>query len=268
MFLPLLLLLQTSLLQSSALPTFDEVRMRECLTLAETDAPSAIVNASEWQKNKGGYLAQACLAAAYSEQNEHAKAADNFMEAATHAAAAKDKIAPMFWAQAGGAALAAGTAQEAQQYLTKALLDASLPTFARNGVLLDRARAYVAGGNVEPATNDLSEARRIVPNDPLAWLLSATLARRAGALDDAQNFIKTAALLSPSDPAVALEAGNIAIAAGAYSVAQQHWQQTISIAPESAQANTAKKLLTQLTEQGLDRAKPLALPGIAQPETR
>jgi tetratricopeptide (TPR) repeat protein len=268
MLLPFVLLLQTT-----ALPTFDEVRMRDCLTLAETDAPSAIINASEWQKNKGGYLAQACLAAAYTEQNQHAKAAAQLVLAATAAQAAKDKIAPALWAQAGSAALAAGQPSEAQTHLTKALAGGTLQRTARGGALIDRARAYVAGGQVEPAIADLAEARRIMPNDPSAWLLSATLARRINDLAGAQQFIQTAAALSPSDAAVALEAGNIAVAAGAYDIAREQWLQTIRISPQSAQADTARRLVEQLAVMGTKPAAAGAAPPVVsvkapEPETR
>lgn len=259
------------LLQSAALPTFDEVRLRDCLTLAETDAPSAVVNANEWLKNKGGYLAQACLAAAYSKQNQHAKAAEQFAGAATKAGLAKDKIMPVLWAQAGDAALSAGDAAMAQGYLNTALTSGTLQRLARGAALLNRARAFVAMGQLEPAAGDLSEARRIMPGDPAAWLLSATLARRAGKLNEAQQFIKTAAALSPSDASVALEAGNIAASAGAYDIAREQWLQTIRITPQSPAADTARRLLEQLANMPV---QPGAAAGTAQavnpkePETR
>ena len=261
------------LLQSGTMPTFDEVRMRDCLTLAETDAPSAIINASEWQKNKGGYLAQACLAAAYTKQNQHAKAAAQFVLAATAAQTAKNKIAPALWAQAGNAALAAGQPSEAQVHLTKALAGGTLQRTSRGDALIGRARAYVAGGQVEPAATDLAEARRIMPNDPTAWLLSATLARRTNDLAGAQQFIQTAAALSPSNAAVALEAGNIAVAAGAYDIAREQWLQTIRISPQSAQADTARRLIEQLAAMGAKPAAKGVTPPVApvkapEPETR
>jgi tetratricopeptide (TPR) repeat protein len=257
------------MMQTGALPTFDEVRFRDCLTLAETDAPSAIINASEWQKNKGGYLAQACLAAAYTEQNQHAKAAEQFVLAANAAQAAKNKLSAAFWAQAGNAALSADQPAEAQAHLTKALAGGLLSRSARGGALTDRARAYVANGEVEPAVIDLAEARRITPNDPQTWLLSATLARRTDDLAGAQQFIQTAATLSPSDAAVALEAGNIAAQAGAYAIAQEQWQQTIRIAPQSAQADAAKRLLDQLAKSA-PQTGPTTPPlsKIAEPESR
>ena len=224
--------------------------VRDCLTLAESDPPSAIINASEWQKNKGGYLAQACLATAFSEQNEHIKAAQNFVAAAAEAQAKNDKIASAFWAQAGSEALASGDLPAAQQHLTAALVGQTLQRIPRSEALLNRARIYVAGGQLETAAKDLSQARSIMPNDSAAWLLSATLARRMNDLNGAQNFIKTAAALSPSDAHVALEAGNIAAAAGAYDIAREQWLQTIRIAPQSVQADTARKLVEQLAVIG------------------
>jgi tetratricopeptide (TPR) repeat protein len=269
MLLPFVLLLQ-----SATLPSFDEVRMRDCLTLAQTDPLSAIVNANEWQKNKGGHLAQACLAAAYMEQGQHAKAAAQYVTAATSATAAKNKIAPALWAQAGYAAFAAGDSAQAQAHLTKALSSGTLQRAARGGALITRARSYVATGQDALGATDLTEARRIMPNDPAAWLLSATLARRGNDLVAAQNHIQTAAALSPSDASVALEAGNIAAAAGAYDIARVQWEQTIRISPQSAQADTAGRLLKQLsaieTKSSMPHAAPpiKPTPKVAVPETR
>jgi tetratricopeptide (TPR) repeat protein len=264
-------LLIALLAQSAALPTFDEVRMRDCLTLTQTDAPSAIINANEWMKNKGGYLAQACLAAAYSEQSQHAKAAEQFAAAAAKAGLAKDKITPALWAQAGDAALLAGDAAMAQGYLNTALTSGTLQSFLRGAALLNRARAFVAMGQLDPAAGDLTEARRIMPGDPAAWLLSATLARRAGTLNEAQQFIKTAAALSPSDASVALEAGNIAASAGAYDIARAQWLQTIRITPQSPAADTARRLLEQLAIMPMQPGAPVRAAQAddpKEPETR
>ncbi len=259
----------------TALPTLNEVKMRDCLTLAETDPPSAIIFAGEWQKNKGGYLAQACLASAYDEQNQPAKSAAQFAAAAAAAQLAKDKAEFALWAKAGQAALAASDAAQAEQHLTKALTGAAIPRPIRGDMLLYRARAYVANGKPEPAAKDLNEARTLMPNDPQAWLLSATLARRSGALNEAQGFIKTAAQLSPSDASIALEAGNIAAAAGVDDIAREQWQQTIRIAPQSPQADTARRLLDKLAASGPGDAKPAAAINtgsaqakVAEPETR
>lgn len=241
MLIPILILLQ-----SSVLPSFDEVRARDCQKLTQTDPASAIVNASEWRQANGGFRADACLAEAYAAQGNFAEASGIFKAAAQAAAKAGDKSAAQYWAQAGNAAIAAGQPTDAIGYLKEALNSPSLNKPARANILIDRARAYVASDQPESAKADLTEARRIAPDNALGWLLSATLARRSGALSDAQNYIATAAELSPVDAAIALEAGNIAAAAGALEIAAEQWQQTIRIAPQSPQADSAAKLLAAL----------------------
>ncbi len=270
MLVPILILLQ-----SSVLPSFDEVRARDCQKLTQTDPASAIVNASEWRQANGGFRADACLAEAYAAQGRFAEASGIFKTAAQATAKAGNKSAAQYWAQAGNAAIAAGQSVEAISYLKEALNSPSLNKPARANILIDRARAYVASDQPENAKADLTEARRIAPDNALSWLLSATLARRSGALSDAQNYIATAAGLSPVDAAIALEAGNIAAAAGALEIAAEQWQQTIRIAPQSPQADSAAKLLAALalhksetspSKKTADAVK--TEPAVASPEPR
>ena len=260
--LPILLLLQ-----SAALPTFDEVRARECQALVAADPASATVNAAEWQRANGGHRAAACLASAYAAQEKFADASVQFQSAAQAAAKAGDALAAQYWAQAGNAAIAARQPVEAVKFLKEALNFAALTKTARANILIDRARAYVAASDAENAKADLAEVRRIAPDNAAGWLLSATLARRMRALADAQNFIITAASLSATDAGVALEAGNIAVSAGAYAVAREQWQQAVRIAPDSAQAHTARNFLAQLAQQQPESAKGTA-PALAAPQER
>jgi tetratricopeptide (TPR) repeat protein len=267
MLIPIMLLLQ-----SSALPSFDEVRVRDCQKLTQTDPASAVVNASEWRQANGGFRADACLAEAYAAQGRFAEASGIFKTAALSAAKSGDKNAAQYWAQAGNAAIAAELPHEAIAYLRTALDFPSLNKPARANILIDRARAFVAADKAESAKADLTEVRRIAPDNAMGWLLSATLARRSGALSDAQNFITAAAGLSPVDAAIALEAGNIAAAAGALEIASEQWKQTIRIAPQSPQAGSATKLLAQLELQKPEaspakKAGPTQ-PAIATPEPR
>src|SRR3546814_5476597 len=56
-------------------------------------------------------------------------------------------------------------------------------------IYLDRARALVAMDKLAEARPDIDKALSEVPKDPLAWLLSATLARRMDNLPVAQEHI-------------------------------------------------------------------------------
>ena len=76
---------------------------------------------------------------------------------------------------------------------------------------LDRARALVAAGDAGGARADLDRALADAPADPLAWLLSATLARRMRRPRRAHGPISPRRSSSSADDAsVQLEAGNIA----------------------------------------------------------
>ena len=279
--LSILLLLQSSTPNlPQDLPTFDEVKARDCAALVAADPASAIVNAGEWTRANGGHRAAACLGSAYAALGKFTEASAQFVLAANSATSPSTASAPssggtqasQYWAQAGNAALAASLPNDAVQFLGRALNFSVLTKPVRANILIDRARAYVAAGDPENAKADLAEVRRIAPDNAPGWLLSATLARRMGTLADAQNFIITAAGLSSGDASVALEAGNIAVTAGAFAVAREQWQQVLRLAPDSAQAATAKALLAQLAEQGLENtapsALPLAQPSIATPDTR
>lgn len=237
------------LAQASSLPSFDEVRFADCQKLIESDAPSALVFASEWKQTDSDFFAQACFAGAQAANGKFAEAATHFEIAATAADHAGHKQASGFRGQAGNAALAAGLTDKAISNFTMALADPTLSLNQRAEFLIDRARTYVSSNRAQEAEGDLRETRRIAPDNKIGWLLSATLARRSGKLEDAQNHIVTAAKLSPSDAAIALEAGNIAAAAGAYEIAKEQWLQTIRIAPQSAQADSANRLLKQLAVQ-------------------
>ena len=86
----------------------------------------------------------------------------------------------------------------------------------------------------------------LAPQDPLGWLLSATLARRMGDLETAKNDIGVAGKLVISDPAIALEAGNIAFEAGDMANAKAHWEKAVSLDAKSRSAKVARKYLDRL----------------------
>ena len=168
-----------------------------------------------------------------------------FVKAAQGAERVKDARSAKFWAQAGNAAIAADQPEKALMALDTALAATTLPNPERGDILIDKARALVGANREKDAVPVLAEARRLAPENGTGFLLSATLARRTGALIDAQSYISTAAALSPYEPAIPLEAGNIAAAAGNQPAARRAWEQVIKIAPDSRQAVTAKARLAE-----------------------
>ena len=86
------------------------------------------------------------------------------------------------------------------------------------------------------------------PQAPLTWLLSATLARRLGKLDEAQGFIEIAAALAPDYPETALEAGVIAMLQGREDAAKASWESAVELDDGGLTADIARGYLAQLAE--------------------
>ncbi|HEY9090896.1 tetratricopeptide repeat protein [Parasphingorhabdus sp.] len=226
--------------------TMTEVRFNECVDLAVDDPASAIVEANRWRIEGGGFLARHCLGFAYAEQFNWDAATTSFVEAAREAEIAKYPRTANFWAQAGNAALAGDQPDKAIEYLNAALVQGTLVGLQKGEVHLDRARAYVALNNYDAAGEEFILVHELAPQDPLGWLLSATLARRMDDLERAKADIQVAANLAARDPAVALEAGNIAYAGGDLVEAKSNWEKAVEMDPESQPAKAAKKYLAQL----------------------
>jgi tetratricopeptide (TPR) repeat protein len=232
--------------QSTTGPTPElRARLARCLRLAGSDAAAAETEAAKWRTSGGSYFARQCLGVAYSVQERWEAAATTFEDAARDAEAAKDAHSADLWAQAGNAWLAAGNYAKAHADLNAAIGSGTLTGTALGEAYLDRARARVAEGSLEDARSDLDLATANVPADPLAWLLSATLARRMNDMPRAEQDIDEALRRSPDDASVQLEAGNIAALRRDEPGARAAWSRAIDLAPGSPQAEAARKALEQ-----------------------
>ena len=226
--------------------TASDIRFDQCLDQVTDDPANGLFAANKWQIEGGGYLARNCLGFAYAEQENWPKAIIEFVQAAENAQAAGDERAANFWSQAGNAALAAGDHQLALKYLAAALEQKDLDGLLKGEVHLDMARAFVALNQYDQAKQQFVMVHQLVPEDPLGWLLSATLARRMGDLVQAKSDIAAAAKLVTTDPAIALEAGNIAYEAGDVANARINWEQAVKYDPDSHSAKAATRYLEQL----------------------
>lgn len=223
-----------------------EIRFNQCLDQAEDDPANGLLVANKWQIEGGGYLARNCLGFAYATQEDWAKAIPEFVQSAERAQAAGDERAANFWTQAGNAAFASGNQPDALKYFETALALNTLEGMLKGEVHLDLARVYVALDRYEDAKQQFVAVHQLVPEDPLGWLLSATLARRMGDLERAKSDIAAAAKLVATDPAIALEAGNIAYQAGDMVNARSNWEQAIKFGPDSPSAKAASRYLAQM----------------------
>lgn len=220
-------------------------RYEHCLDLATTDPNAAEAAAGRWQYAGGGFFAGQCLGMAYAHQQRWSAAAAAFEGAARAAEKAGDTRSANYWAQAGNAWLAAGDAAKARAALDAALAGGTLKALPRGEAHLDRARAMVAAGDLENARDDIDRALADVPEDPLAWLLSATLARRMEQVPRARTDIAQALRLGGDDPAVQLEAGNIAALTGDEAGAKAAWRQAVTLRADSVPGKAAAAALTQ-----------------------
>ena len=241
-------LLTMSQLALPLFPAFGEdakARWSRCVELAIGDAQAGEQEAQSWAREGGGYFARHCLGVALANQNRFAEAAGAFQDAAREAEAAKDSHQSDFWAQAGNAWLAAGDPAKARVALDAALASGGLSGDALGEAYLDRARARVAEGDYSGARSDLDRAVVAAPTDPLAWLLSATLARRMVDRARADADIREALRLAPEDASVQLEAGNIAAMRRDEVGARAAWTRVIELAPGTPLAESARNALEQ-----------------------
>ncbi|AYJ86306.1 hypothetical protein D3Y57_10450 [Sphingomonas paeninsulae] len=227
-------------------PGADEARYDACVAMIDSDPAKALDQASSWQLKGGGVLARQCVGLAYGEQRRWPAAAAAFEGAARLAETTGDGRAAILWVQAGNAALAANDPAKARSFLDAALARGQLIGDAGGEAHLDRARALAALGDLKGARVDLDAALKLVPADPLGWLLSATLARKMQDLPRARTDIAEAAARSPDDASVALEAGNIALLSGHEDAARTAWTAAVKNAPDSISGKSAAEALARL----------------------
>lgn len=237
--------------QASGPSAVDGAKLAICLELARSDSSTAILTASTWLRESSGpdrAYAHQCLGAAYTSLQRWQAAEEAFL-------LAHDLALPEDHAFRAKLAAMAGNAAIAQEQNIGALADFELAlaaaakagdTVLAGDIQVDRARALVALERLDEAAEALALARQNAPQNPEAWLLSATLWRRLDTLDVAQNYIETAGGLDPLDPAIGLEAGVIAVLAGRDEAAARSWRSVIDLAPGSPEAETARSYLAQI----------------------
>jgi tetratricopeptide (TPR) repeat protein len=224
-----------------------------CAGMARQDSTAAIRRGEAWIARHDSPSARQCLGFAQAQAGNWSAASDAFATGA-RLAANDAPTAARLWAQAGNAALAGGDATGARTYLDKALSGSLAGAVPQGEAHLDRARALVALKDEAGARNDLDDAIKLVPQDPLAWLLSATLARRQNDLPLARQHIAQAARLADDDASVALEQGVIAALAGEDVEAKTAFERARKLAPGTPIATNADNYLAQL---GAAPAKPV-----------
>lgn len=241
MILPLLAI---AAIQAGPVDSVD-ARYDRCVALIGKDPAAARAEAARWRIAGGRWFARACAGLAFAKESNFAAAATEFEEAARAAELGHDDRTAGYWAQAGNAWLAAGNPARARTALDAALAGGTLKGLQLGEAQLDHARALVATGDMAAARTDLDRALANAPEDPLAWLLSATLARRMGSMVRAKTDIAEALKRASDDASVQLEAGNIAATLRDETGAKSAWAQAVRIAPDSEAGRHAAAALQQ-----------------------
>lgn len=227
---------------AAAAPSEPQQHFKDCVALAEHNAEKAIAEAEAWRAAGGGLSARQCLGLAYVAAERWAPAAQTFEQAARDAEIQRDGRAANLWVQSGNAALANDEPVKAKAALDRALALPVLSVPMRGETLMDRARANVASDDPAAARADLDAALKLVPEDPMGWLLSATLARRQKDFERAGKDIREAARLAPDASAIAYEQGNIAYEQGQADVARGSWQRAIDLDKSGNDAGKAARM--------------------------
>lgn len=226
-------------------------RLAQCLTRTRADPGAAAGEAEAWLAAASGAErgdAAQCLGVAQAQLGQASESKATFMLALEATPHSDHRARAIRGALAGGALLTTGDTAGALALLDAARADAE--TAGHDTVLgqiaIDRAIALVALDRLGEAAAALDTARTTLPDNPQTWLLSATLSRRLGKLEEAQAQIERAEILAPLDPAIDLEAGVVAAMAGRDDVARRSWRSVIDAAPDSEAAATAQAYLDQL----------------------
>ena len=244
-------ILAAAALQAGPLATHAD-RYERCVDLARTDPAAARAEALRWRAS-GGAAARGCAGLAFAAEKNWAAAAAEFEAAAD---LAKDARTATFRAEAGNAWLAAGAPDKARADLNAALDAGTLTGLALGEAQLDRARALVAANDPEAARDDIDRALVNAGDDPLAWLLSATLARRMDNLPRARADIAQALRRAADDASVQLEAGNIAALGHDEAAAREAWAQAARIQPNGPAGRSAVVALRQFDVPAATAANP------------
>ena len=230
-------------------PETEEGRAAGCQAAVRENPESALARANRWQAAGGGLHARQCVGLAYVALERWSQAAAVFEQAAHEAARARDTRATDFWVQAGNAWLAGNEPARAIAAFDTALgPQQSLTPAMRGEVRLDRARALVAQNNLAEARTDLNQALELVGSDPMAWYLSAALARRQGDLVRARTDIARARDLVRDNPDILLLAGTIAGQSGDMAEAERLYREVAERHPNSDAARAAAASLATLRE--------------------
>ncbi len=160
--------------------------------------------------------------------------------AEAQAATQKSRI---LWGIGGNLRLKSGDAATAARDFDQGLAIPGGTALERGELLLDRARAAQAIGDLATADARSAEAVRLVPGDPFLWYFRATLAVAASDVPRAKIAIARALALAPADPTILFESGHVLSLAGEDAAARAAWTKALAADPTGPTGHRARDAL-------------------------
>ncbi|MEG3154346.1 tetratricopeptide repeat protein [Sphingomonas sp. RB1R13] len=147
------------------------------------------------------------------------------------------------WTLGGNLRLKAGDAATAAKDFDQGLAIPGGSPLERGELLLDRARAAHALGDLATAESRSAEAARLVPADPYLWYFRTVIAVAGGDVPRAKIAIARALTLAPNDATLLFEQGHVASLAGEDSAARTAWTKAIAADPNGPVGGAAREAL-------------------------
>lgn len=147
------------------------------------------------------------------------------------------------WTVGGNLRLKAGDAAAAARDFDQGLAIPGGSSLERGELLLDRARAAQALGDLATAESRSAEAARLVPADPYLWYFRTVIAVAGGDVPRAKIAIARALTLAPNDATLLFEQGHVASLAGEDGAARTAWTKAIAADPTGPVGGAAREAL-------------------------
>jgi Flp pilus assembly protein TadD len=219
----------------------DSSRYDQCMTMLINDPEGAEALAASWQASGGGEAATHCQALAKIASGD-AETGAMLLENLAHDGKVQGAAQAVLLSQAAQARLMVNEA-------ALALRDASEALAISPGdpdLLIGRADANDALGDVGAALDDLDQALRVDASRVDALVRRATLWRRIDKLKAARTDIARALALNPDDPEALLERGILRQRAGDVEGARADWIRARDVDPNGEAAELASQNLMLL----------------------
>ena len=212
-----------------------------CMLLADRAPTEALASARSWEEVGGGNPARHCAAIAQFNLRNYEEAAARLEALAAEIGAVDRPLTAGLHDQAGRAWLLAGEPGAALASLAAAI--ALTPEDA--GLYIARSYAHAARQDYGSALGDLTRAEELTPGVAEIHLLKAAALRFNGDAPAALLEAYRAIGAAPANPDAYLERGNIRWILEDVEGARSDWTQVLSLAPDSAAAQAARRNLSR-----------------------